>query len=74
MLVTNTVAFHLRKPNKTLHLINKEANTELFVFEFVFILFIYKALHFFFKSHLDFILNAFIRLLSSQIVNANDSP
>ena len=47
---------------------------ELTVFEFCLILLIYKALqHFFYKSHVDFIFNAFIRSPSSQFVNTNDS-
>ena len=73
MLATNTDAIHLRKPNKTLPLINKEAR-RINCVEFDLILFIYKSLqHFFFKSHLDFILNAFIQSPSSQIVNTSDS-
>ena len=72
MLATNTDAFRLRKPNKTLSLINKEARRITCV-EFDLILFIYKTLHFFFKSHVDFILDAIIQSPSSQIINTNDS-
>ena len=44
------------------------------VFEVVLIIFIYKTLqHFVFKLQLGFILNAFMRSLSSEIVNPNDS-
>ena len=74
MLATNTSAFHLRKPNKTLPLINKEARRIINCVEFYLILFIYKPLqHFAFKSHLDSILNVFIQSPNSQIVNTNDS-
>ena len=57
MVAANNDAFHLRKPNKTLPLINKEAR-RINCVEFDLILFIYKIIqHFYFKSHLQFILN-----------------
>ena len=72
MQATNTNAFYLLEPNKTLLLINKEAR-RINCVEFDLILFTYKTLqHFFFKSHLEYIINAFIRSPSSQIVNTND--
>ena len=59
--------------NKIVQLINKEARRTLTEMKGISIVFIYKILqHFLFKSHLDCILNAFLRSPSSQIFNTND--